>query len=380
MTYWLRFATSCLIAVWCASCSDDSGESSVASNRGSKPPAAAPEPEPAEHHDAGAPSGRASEDTRAERDASAAPAAEPEPSELAEPQPSEPAEPEPAEPAPAEPAPEAAEPESTSLPEPDSPPEPDAAPSGTADPPAPEPPPEPEPVVEPSLPLDAMNDPIENDAVCPGDEPAEGDPCPEYRLVCKYGSELYCRSRWICASDGTWWPDYGPRDCPESCPESEPVEGDPCDVANAVCDFGDAANCRAQWLCFEGVWGRTFYGDCQDTTVCPEAQPDNGTECELTEVTPLAGRCIYQGGAVCGCGCSWQGDALSTQWNCWYSPAGYPPSYLTACPPEQPEPGSECGPNNTSTCGYPAGDQCAAPDVGYLLANCVEGQWVITGP
>jgi hypothetical protein len=173
---------------------------------------------------------------------------------------------------------------------------------------------------------------------------------------------------------------FGPRDCPESCPADEPVEGDPCDIDRAVCDFGDEPACAAQWLCWEGLWARTFYGDCEVDTSCPETPPETGADCELSEVTPVGGLCVYEGGSLCGCSCYWEEGATEAtmSWSCTIVSAEYPPSYLTSCPRQMPEAGSPCGSTNTSTCGYPNGDACLEQGTGFTLANCEAGQWVLS--
>lgn len=310
-----------------------------------------------------------------------------------------------AEPEPVAPEPEADEEDAAATPEPAEPPEPDVTvpvtpPSNTpavpstatpvAPPPIPvvpapsidaglEPEPEPEPVdvPEPDPLVDAMGDPVENPTVCPEAEPREGESCDQGSLVCKYGSALDCRNRLIC-SNGTWFLEYGPRDCPESCPDVEPSEGDPCDVDRAVCDFGEDPSCAAQWLCWEGLWARTFTGDCALDTICPESPPETGSACELSEVTERGGRCIYEGGSLCGCSCSWfdEEEAPTIAWNCTIVPATYPPSYLTACPLDVPEPGTPC--DTGSTCGYPLNDMCMEPYAGATLANCVDGLWALS--
>jgi hypothetical protein len=261
------------------------------------------------------------------------------------------------------------------------PPPPESAPdSGLSD--EPEPPPEPEPVepeVDPDWPFDAMNDPIENPTTCPEVEPVTGQGCSEASLVCKYGSELNCRSRWICQESGTWILNYGPRDCPESCPDTEPAEGDPCEVDRAVCDFGEDPACAAQWLCWEGVWARTFAGDCTVETTCPETPPESGATCTVDEVTPPGGKCIYEGGSICGCGCSWFEEselAPTIAWWCSIVSSEYPPDYLTACPVEVPEPGTPC--DTGVTCGYPNNDMCTERYAGSTLASCVDGVWALS--
>jgi hypothetical protein len=231
--------------------------------------------------------------------------------------------------------------------------------------------------VDPDWPFDAMNDPIENPVTCPELEPAQGDGCSSETLVCKYGSEIDCRSRWQCVS-GQWYLNYGARDCPESCPAAEPAEGDPCDVDRAVCDYGDDPACSAQWLCWEGTWARTFQGDCEVATTCPEAPPETGDPCTLEEVTPVGGLCIWEGATLCSCGCYWEGGATSATmtWSCAIISADFPPDYLTACPRHPPEAGSPC--DTSSGCGYVSADECVEQGTGTTFANCVDGAWVLS--
>lgn len=239
-----------------------------------------------------------------------------------------------------------------------------------------EPTPEPAPV-GPDWPFDAMNDPIENPLTCPESEPAQGDGCSDESLVCKYGSEIDCRSRWFCSS-GQWYLNYGPRDCPESCPSAEPAEGDPCDVDRAVCDYGDDPACTAQWLCWEGTWARTFQGDCEVATTCPEVPPETGDPCGLEEVTPVGGLCIWEGATLCSCSCYWESGATSATmtWSCAIISADLPPDYLTACPRHPPDPGSAC--DTSSGCGYVSADECVEQGTGTTFANCVDGAWVLS--
>lgn len=236
----------------------------------------------------------------------------------------------------------------------------------------------PEPSVDPDWPFDAMNDPIENPAECPAEAPGEFDTCNDANLVCKYGSEIDCRSRYLCSENGMWYLEYGPRDCPEVCPEAEPVEGDPCDVEKAVCDFGDTPSCTAQWMCWDGTWALLYAAECDATAFCPSEQPVAGDPCTVEEARATTGRCIYPGGASCGCGCTWFGEetAPTIEWYCSITSAQYPPEYITACPSEVPEEGTPC--DTGSTCGYPLNDMCSEPYAGSTLANCVDFAWVLS--
>jgi hypothetical protein len=355
-------ALLCLVFAISPACTEDGANSAVNSNSGKDENPEEPDAVPEFDAGGGGPSSDDDDEEPApegEPDAFPEPAPEPTPPDLTPvpvPEPPAPVEPDVAEPEPSD--------GDDLLP-------PDAGPPDEA---------EPQPGPEPQSAFDAMNDPVENDIQCPEEEPFAGDTCPAYSLVCKYGSEVDCRSRWVCSGDGSWSLNYGPRDCPEVCPEAEPVEGELCEVESAVCDYGDSAQCRAQWLCFEERWARTFYGDCSEQTTCPEAPPETGEACTLEEFTPMGDICIYEGGALCACSCYWEGEVLRQQWSCNIVTTGFPPSYLTACPKLLPEVGSDCDETNTSTCGYVTAEECAAPGTGTTLANCVDGQWTHSTP
>jgi len=228
--------------------------------------------------------------------------------------------------------------------------------------------------------LDSMDDPIENPATCPTDEPTMGEGCPAYNLVCKYGDTPDCRSRWICSSNETWFQEFGMRDCPSICPESEPSEGDACSSNNAQCTYGDNPTCVSQWHCYEGSWALVFPArDCVEDNNCPAEPPRAGFECD--PIVMGAG-CSYETGIHCGCQCTWDDAAMAsgmptTAWGCRTIEAAYPPDYLRACPQEMPEPGTPC--DTSSGCGYVEGDICESPDVEVTVARCEDGAWVL-GP
>ncbi len=228
--------------------------------------------------------------------------------------------------------------------------------------------------------LDAMDDPIENPAECPTDEPTTGQPC-TFGLTCKYGSEPDCRSRWLCSSQETWYMEYGKRGCPEVCPTEEPSEGDPCSEANAQCTFGESADCRSLWLCYEEQWYLIAPPlDCEAESACPETPPPSGLDCPLDEVGTA---CTYDTAELCRCLCYWDEAAMAAgeaamQWLCGTTSAQLPPSYLTSCPADKPVHGAPC--DSGSTCAYVTADECAAPGAGTTLVTCDEGAWNVQEP
>jgi hypothetical protein len=228
--------------------------------------------------------------------------------------------------------------------------------------------------------LDGMDDPIENPEICPDAEPVEGDAC-TFGSVCKYGAEPDCRSRWVCASDDRWFLEYAQRDCPGLCPDVEPLEGDACTGDRVQCTFGPTPTCRSHWLCYEQRWALLSPADdCETQEYCPEAPPAAGETCEPEM---MGERCTYETGERCGCTCYWDeaataAGAAKVEWFCGTISAGYPPSYLTACPTEVPAPGGSC--DHTTTCGYVTQDECSAFGAGTTLATCVDGAWSIQEP
>jgi hypothetical protein len=222
--------------------------------------------------------------------------------------------------------------------------------------------------------LDNMDDPITNPTECPAAEPSQGEMCTA-GVVCKYGSEPDCRSRWICDSTG-WWLEYAMRDCPEACPEQEPTEGAACDRQSMQCSYGESPSCRGNWMCYDAQWWLIAPGGECDEDSCPAEPPQTGLTCD-PNVDSTSG-CMYGQGEACSCYCGWEGNIPRVQWYCGTTSAGYPPEYLTACPQEQPEEGSPC--DSGSTCAYVTMEECEAPGAGTTLANCEEGKWTLTLP
>ncbi len=229
--------------------------------------------------------------------------------------------------------------------------------------------------------LDWMDDPVDNPVVCPADEPAVGDPCPEYELVCKYGDETNCRSRWVCGQNDTWYMQFAKRDCPDVCPADEPTEGDPCDSDLTQCTYGPDPTCRSQWMCFESKWTLVFPAkECAEQNNCPEEPPRVGFDCDpyLFE-----NGCVYTTAYWCGCNCAWDEEAMSsgiptTRWYCRNIESSFPPDYLRSCPTEVPTDGTPC--DTGSTCGYQTLDECNGYGEGTTLANCVDGLWSVQLP
>jgi len=234
----------------------------------------------------------------------------------------------------------------------------------------------------PEFGLDAMDDPIDNPELCPVQAPALGEPCPQYELVCKYGSELFCRSRVICGRNDTWGLFYGARDCPESCPASEPNEGEPCEVDNTQCTFGERPICRSHWLCWQGQWALLRAGrDCESDAYCPQQPPRTGASCEQDEFTPLGEVCIYPGAETCSCGCYLEpgGDTPIRAWNCHVHYADQPPDYLSACPLEPPTIGDACEFDGGS-CVFNLTGQCRPGGAGQIRVQCQNLVWVDVTP
>lgn len=221
--------------------------------------------------------------------------------------------------------------------------------------------------------LDRMDDPIENPVECPAEEPVVGDACSAI-LVCKYGSEPDCRSRWTCSGE-SWWMEYAKRDCSDSCPIEEPTEGAPCEGQSMQCLYGDDPTCRSNWMCYDQQWWLLDAAQECNPGACPEEPPLNGLSCN-PEVDPQS--CSYPFAEGCSCSCWWDGDVPHVEWYCGVTQAGYPPEYLTACPNEQPIEGTFC--DSSSTCGYVTLEECKAAGAGTTLANCVENKWVLTLP
>ncbi len=226
---------------------------------------------------------------------------------------------------------------------------------------------------------DRMEDPVDNAANCPTQEPTQGSDCPEAGLVCKFGSDPDCRSRWVCDSQNAWTLEFAMRDCGASCPMAEPKPGDPCDVERTQCTYGDAAQCRSLWLCWEEKWARIIgKRDCDADVFCPEVAPETGDECAIDEATPAGGLCVYSGGIRCGCACGWgppdeQWKKPEAQWFCSVVSAQLDPQYLRACPLIPPNEGDACKGDNT--CGYVNPTECEARGEGSSLVRCVGDEW-----
>ncbi len=227
--------------------------------------------------------------------------------------------------------------------------------------------------------IDSMGDPVENESACPNTEPEAGDECDEASLVCKYGADPECRSRWICSDDGTWSLDVAMRDCGNDCPTDEPDDGDPCPTDRVQCTYGESATCRSLWLCWQDEWTEIVPGrDCEAEVTCPEATPETGSACSPEEATPEGQLCVYSGGTQCRCECGWgppdaDWDEAEASWKCNVIGAEFDPEYLAACPLEPPEQGADC--DSESTCGYLGPAECEQRGAGVSVVQCIGGQW-----
>lgn len=237
--------------------------------------------------------------------------------------------------------------------------------------------------------VDSMRDPIENDPDCPASDPEADSECPEMGLVCKYGSDPDCRSRWVCGqvcdpvcgSELAWAQNYAHRDCPGECPSSEPTPGDPCDMDHELCTFGDDPACRTLWECLDGSWVALVpERDCQSEDVYCAPEPVGFASCDASQVTPPGGRCVYEHGYSCGCSCVWDiggQDASGLQIN-WYCAI---PSPLTVtvtprCPLAPPDAGTPC--SGDAVCDYAPPDICETYSSALTVASCASGMWEVT--
>lgn len=237
--------------------------------------------------------------------------------------------------------------------------------------------------------VDSMRDPLVNPEACPAADPEEGTPCPELGLVCKYGEEPDCRSRWgcsqvcdpVCTTNFAWEQNFGKRDCPTVCPETEPSAGAPCDSELAVCTYGDDPACRSAWECRGGAWQAPVPArDCDGTVVCPAQAPVSLITCGADEVTPSDGRCVYENGVICACMCIWDiggamAQGLQIHWSC-SIPSATNGVWNADCPLGVPMEGSACV--GEVECSYPAADICEVPNLVLTMARCVSGSWELT--
>ncbi len=227
--------------------------------------------------------------------------------------------------------------------------------------------------------IDSMGDPVDNEDGCPGREPEEGGACDDSSLVCKYGPDPDCRSRWVCTEDKAWSLDFAMRDCGEGCPEEEPANGDPCEVDRAQCTYGPSPVCRSLWLCWEHEWSEIVPArDCDAVVECPDDAPETGDACSPEEATPNGELCVYSGAIRCSCSCSWgppdeQWEEPEAAWTCTVISAEFDPEYLTGCPAVAPKEGSQCSTENS--CGYRGPEECEGPGAGASLAQCIGGEW-----
>jgi hypothetical protein len=236
--------------------------------------------------------------------------------------------------------------------------------------------------------LDPEGYPIVNPPGCPAAEPAANAPCPQQQLGCSYGDDLHCRSHWgcnqlcnpVCSQDLVWELGRSKRDCPGLCPAAEPHEGDSCGSSEIVCTYGDQAACRTEWDCLNGHW-TALVGtrDCQ-SAVCPDAPVVNGS-CNVDQITPMGGDCVYKYGLACRCNCMVDhGDPaggpppppFEIRWGCSYPIPGQAPS---TCPLQIPTSGTPC--QQSQACPYSREGACTNTATINATATCVSGQWQV---
>jgi hypothetical protein len=229
-----------------------------------------------------------------------------------------------------------------------------------------------------------MSDLLNNPVVCPSSDPEAGKECPEAGLVCKYGDDPDCRSRWSCTESRFWSLDFAQRDCAEVCPGGEPEQGDDCEADKAQCTYGRSPECRSLWVCWDSKWVVLVEKrDCEADVYCPESTPETGEVCSASEATPNGALCVYEGGAQCSCNCGWgppdeEWEEPEAVWYCGIASAEYDPTYLRACPLAPPAEGTAC--DTESGCGYVSPDECEVRGSGSTLAQCVSGEWALSSP
>jgi hypothetical protein len=140
-------------------------------------------------------------------------------------------------------------------------------------------------------------------ATCPPDPPAHGTACPLAGFTCTYGDDPRgprCRERAVCEESG--WAVETPVCAALTeplCPaDADPMRGEACQQALAICDVGDArcvcSNCREEvlTLCEGGVCDEVVDFSCDTETLqwicrthassnCPQNPRNLGGVCEI---------------------------------------------------------------------------------------------------
>jgi hypothetical protein len=226
-----------------------------------------------------------------------------------------------------------------------------------------------------------------NPSGCPTAEPAADAPCPQLGLQCRYGDNVACAATWgcgqqcnpVCSSNLVWSQGFARRDCPTTCPAAEPHAGDPCTTEKALCTYGSDPGCRTEWGCFGSRWAALIPARACGTTYCPAVAPIN-SGCQLAQVTPNAGRCVYAYGLVCQCTCidvpAPPAPGIQITWGCSSTYASFTPADYT-CPFEVPVAGTPC--QQTGTCDYRSPNACTTVTAQAVVATCVGGQWQVVG-
>lgn len=222
----------------------------------------------------------------------------------------------------------------------------------------------------------APDDPLVNPTECPPEDPAEGSPCAPFGLVCRYGDDVACRSRWGCSWQGTWSLNFARRDCPGDCPTPAPAEGTACPREAVLCSYGASPECRTVMQCWRGTWSTAApAGNCEPA-YCPVSDTSvNGVACDATHEGAY---CVYNNSIYCECSCvtiaSPEQYGGQYTWSC---PIPIPRQPWSACPETLPADGTSC--SVEAECYYFASAECT-PQARQTVttATCSSGTWSVT--
>lgn len=158
------------------------------------------------------------------------------------------------------------------------------------------------------------------------------------------------------------------------CPATEPSLGDPCNMENLVCSYGDSLtpHCRTYYECTEeagqSIWMASALVDQQawpclplPSDYCPAEVPASGDACVI-EAPGIP--CGYAE-VSCLCSARTPTPGAPGSWDCYGAPRN------TACPATLPNIGEGCGEEQEGIqCNYSL--VCAPP---HSSVFCYRGEW-----
>jgi len=142
------------------------------------------------------------------------------------------------------------------------------------------------------------------------------------------------------------------------CPGAEPMQGTACSVQGLYCSYGDSPfpMCRHRYRCDMGQWA-TFRAFCQDEPPACAPSPPDGTACPGQTSYCVDGSRLCMCPVCGGAGC----PPEPWSWSCSNAPAA-------GCPDFVPNEGTECT-DTALVCEY--GIMCNE----YARVQCINGVW-----